>query len=323
MAYESAAARIADQLRTEILHGDLAPGTKLAQVGLAERFGVSRIPVRDALAILAGEGLVQPLANATAVVTSMSVEELQELYELREAIEPMATADRAAERRPRRHPLHAQAVGDDGRMPPTPARGWRPTPSSTPPSTGGPTAPRTIELIEQLRRLDRPLHLPAPGGDRPDRPSGRRARGRSWPPSKAETDRSTAPPDPRAPGGRPRPHPDLSARTPFRHRCSHGGVAMTDRALIRQAMAQLTPPHRDMIYRAHYLGRSITQIAAELGTSERVVRAELHDAMRGPAPHSVMCTSPSESELLRTDLSSFFNAASSCARTDCARSSSS
>ena len=56
MASESAAARIASQLRVEILHGDLAPGSKLAQVGLAERFGVSRIPVRDALAILAGEG---------------------------------------------------------------------------------------------------------------------------------------------------------------------------------------------------------------------------------------------------------------------------
>ena len=91
MAYESAAARIASQLRVEILHGDLAPGSKLAQVGLAERFGVSRIPVRDALATLAGEGLIQPLSNATAVVTRMSVEELQELYDLRELIEPRTT----------------------------------------------------------------------------------------------------------------------------------------------------------------------------------------------------------------------------------------
>ncbi len=73
MAFESAAARIAAQLRGEILHGDIPPGSKLAQVGLAERFGVSRIPVRDALQVLAGEGLVQPLSNATAAVTRMSV----------------------------------------------------------------------------------------------------------------------------------------------------------------------------------------------------------------------------------------------------------
>ena len=91
MATENAAARIASQLRGEIMHGDIAPGSKLGQVGLAVRFGVSRIPVRDALATLAGDGLVEPQANATAVVTRMSVEELQELYDLREAIEPMAT----------------------------------------------------------------------------------------------------------------------------------------------------------------------------------------------------------------------------------------
>ena len=74
MAYESAAARVAGQLRGEILHGEIAPGSKLGQVGLAERFGFSRIPVRDALQALAGEGLVQPLSNATAVVTPMSVD---------------------------------------------------------------------------------------------------------------------------------------------------------------------------------------------------------------------------------------------------------
>ncbi len=45
----------------------------------------------EALAILAGEGLVQPLSNATAIVTRMSVEELQELDDLRLAIEPRTT----------------------------------------------------------------------------------------------------------------------------------------------------------------------------------------------------------------------------------------
>lgn len=91
MGYHSAAARVASQLRSEILEGHIEAGSKLSQQSVAERFGVSRIPVRDALQILAGEGLVDPTSNATAVVTGMSVAELQELYELREAVEPLAT----------------------------------------------------------------------------------------------------------------------------------------------------------------------------------------------------------------------------------------
>jgi RNA polymerase sigma-70 factor, ECF subfamily len=54
---------------------------------------------------------------------------------------------------------------------------------------------------------------------------------------------------------------------------------VTDKELIRGAMARLPASHRAMIYRAHYLGQSIAQIAAELDTPERVVRAELHEAM--------------------------------------------
>jgi DNA-binding GntR family transcriptional regulator len=91
MAYETAAERVASQLREEILHAEIPPGFRLSQQGIAARFGVSRIPVRDALQILAGEGLVNPVSNATATVTGMSVAELQELYELREAVEPLAT----------------------------------------------------------------------------------------------------------------------------------------------------------------------------------------------------------------------------------------
>jgi RNA polymerase sigma-70 factor, ECF subfamily len=55
---------------------------------------------------------------------------------------------------------------------------------------------------------------------------------------------------------------------------------MTDRTVIRQAMAMLSSPHRAMIYRAYYLERTTAQIAAEHATTEHVVRAELHDAMQ-------------------------------------------
>ncbi|HEV7955604.1 MAG: GntR family transcriptional regulator [Microbacteriaceae bacterium] len=91
MAYETVAERIAARLREQILVGELAPGTPLSQVRVASSFGVSRIPVRDALQVLVAEGLVRPTTGATAVVTGMSVPELQELYEMREAIEPVAT----------------------------------------------------------------------------------------------------------------------------------------------------------------------------------------------------------------------------------------
>jgi DNA-binding GntR family transcriptional regulator len=91
MAYGNSAARLASQLRTDILQGDIAPGSRLSQQSIAERFGVSRIPVRDALQVLAGQGLVQHTSNATATVSGISVAELQELYELREAVEPLAT----------------------------------------------------------------------------------------------------------------------------------------------------------------------------------------------------------------------------------------
>lgn len=75
-------------LRERILSGDLHPGTKLNQHHLAKALGMSRIPVRDALRSLASEGLVDVRAHSTAVVSRLSTKDLQELYELRIAIEP-------------------------------------------------------------------------------------------------------------------------------------------------------------------------------------------------------------------------------------------
>ena len=79
------------RLRERILSGELAPGARLHQADLAERLGVSRIPVRDALHQLAAEGLVHLNGRAGATVTELSIADLQELYELREAIEPLAS----------------------------------------------------------------------------------------------------------------------------------------------------------------------------------------------------------------------------------------
>jgi DNA-binding GntR family transcriptional regulator len=81
---------IRDQLRDEILRGTLPPGTQLRQENLAERFGASRIPVREALRQLEAEGLVSYQLNRGAVVIAMSTSEICELLDIRAALESYA-----------------------------------------------------------------------------------------------------------------------------------------------------------------------------------------------------------------------------------------
>jgi DNA-binding GntR family transcriptional regulator len=85
-------------LRSEILSWELAPGAVLAEVELSGRLGISRTPVREALARLMGDGLVEPLGGRGLVVSPVSAENVAELFELRQALEAQAAA-LAAERR--------------------------------------------------------------------------------------------------------------------------------------------------------------------------------------------------------------------------------
>jgi DNA-binding GntR family transcriptional regulator len=78
---------IAEALREEILRGDVAPGQALRQEELAERFGVSRLPVRDALLRLEAQGLVHVYPNRGAFVVSLSADEVAEIYEMRILLE--------------------------------------------------------------------------------------------------------------------------------------------------------------------------------------------------------------------------------------------
>lgn len=87
--------QIADILRAEVLSGRLGAGQKLAQEDLATRFDVSRIPVRDALRKLEGEGLVTSSRRGGARVARLELPDLEELYEMRLAVEPR-NARRAA-----------------------------------------------------------------------------------------------------------------------------------------------------------------------------------------------------------------------------------
>ena len=86
----SAADRIADSLRAEILGGGLAAGSPLRQDAIADRFGVSHIPVREALRHLSAQGLVTLRPNRGATVSRLSPEEARELLEIRCVLETQA-----------------------------------------------------------------------------------------------------------------------------------------------------------------------------------------------------------------------------------------
>ncbi|GAA2563870.1 GntR family transcriptional regulator [Pseudonocardia hydrocarbonoxydans] len=87
-----ASERAVDSVRELILRGEFAAGARLGEVELAERLGVSRTPVREALARLASEGLVEIVPNRGARVSSWTVAELEEVFDLRAALEPRLTA---------------------------------------------------------------------------------------------------------------------------------------------------------------------------------------------------------------------------------------
>ena len=78
---------IADALRADIHSGSALPGSALRQEELARRFGVSRLPIRDALLRLEGEGLVVVHPNRGAFVVALSADEVREIFELRILLE--------------------------------------------------------------------------------------------------------------------------------------------------------------------------------------------------------------------------------------------
>lgn len=85
----AATLHVADALRNAIIRGTLAPGERIRQEQIGELTGASRAPVREALRMLSTEGLVTLVPNAGARVSSLSLDECQEIYRLRERVEPL------------------------------------------------------------------------------------------------------------------------------------------------------------------------------------------------------------------------------------------
>ena len=85
---QTVASMTLDAIRDGILHGHYTEGEPLRQDALADELGVSRIPIREALRQLETEGLVTFNPHRGAIVSSLSLEEIEEVFELRATIEP-------------------------------------------------------------------------------------------------------------------------------------------------------------------------------------------------------------------------------------------
>lgn len=95
-----------ERLKTEILENRMHPGAHVTEPELAERLGVSRTPVREALIRLQGEGLVEIVPRHGVRVPLISADDMREIYEILTNLEPAAAAQLA-----RRRPGRAELIG--------------------------------------------------------------------------------------------------------------------------------------------------------------------------------------------------------------------
>ncbi len=82
--------QVADRLRDLIVTGELEPGARLNERLLCERFNISRTPLREALKILSAEGLITLLPNRGAVVTKLTMEEAEDMFQVMAVLEGLA-----------------------------------------------------------------------------------------------------------------------------------------------------------------------------------------------------------------------------------------
>lgn len=89
-----------DQLRTAIVKGEIPPGSKINEPQLANQYGISRGPLREAIRRLEGCKLVEIKPNAGAKVISLNAAQVSEIYEIRESLEGLACRLAAANSAP-------------------------------------------------------------------------------------------------------------------------------------------------------------------------------------------------------------------------------
>lgn len=81
---------VAERLRTMVLEGELSPGSRISEKQLCEAFEVSRTPLREALKVLANEGIIELLPNRGARVTEVEPREVHDLFEVMAALEGLS-----------------------------------------------------------------------------------------------------------------------------------------------------------------------------------------------------------------------------------------
>lgn len=81
---------LAEQIRELILAGDLQPGAKVPEKALCEAYGVSRTPLREALKVLASDGLITLEPNRGAWITKLTPEDLREVFPIMGALEALS-----------------------------------------------------------------------------------------------------------------------------------------------------------------------------------------------------------------------------------------
>lgn len=94
--------KIAEVVRGWILEGTLKPGERVVELEVAAKLQVSRAPIREALWLLARQGLVQISAHRGATVTRLSAVDIREIFEIREALETLAAKRIRASKAPAR-----------------------------------------------------------------------------------------------------------------------------------------------------------------------------------------------------------------------------
>src|SRR5436190_18103371 len=85
---QSLPSAVADKLRDQIIRGEIPEGAQLRQDAIATQYGVSRIPVREALRQLDAEGLIAIVPNRGAIVPALSPDDIGELFSIRALLEP-------------------------------------------------------------------------------------------------------------------------------------------------------------------------------------------------------------------------------------------
>ncbi|MGB0100766.1 MAG: GntR family transcriptional regulator [Nocardioides sp.] len=167
IAHLSLVDRVTDELHRSILNGDIRPGAAVSIVELCEQFDVSHIPVREALRRLESEGLVSLRPGRSALVASLSAEDLADIYRLRKLVEGDLAVRAMAEMDDDRLALAQEALDEYShveREPATLAAAHHAFHSAILDGVSGDADRRVLDLL--WHAADRYLHLLMEGLDR-------------------------------------------------------------------------------------------------------------------------------------------------------------